>query len=51
MKLRTYCLACRNHANNIGSKTVTMTIKWSGKQNSIKKGDIIKQTVNIMFSV
>ena len=21
MKLRTYCLACRKHTNNIGSKT------------------------------
>ena len=27
MKLRTYCLACREHTNNIGSKTVTMTNK------------------------
>ena len=27
MKLRTYCLACRKHTNNIGSKTVTMTNK------------------------
>ena len=25
MKLRTYYLACRKHANNIGSKRVTMT--------------------------
>ena len=27
MKLRTYCLAYREHTNNIGSKTVTMTKK------------------------
>ena len=27
MKLRTYCLACRKHANNVGSKIVTMTKK------------------------
>ena len=27
MKLRTYCLACRKHTNNIASKTVTMTNK------------------------
>ena len=27
MKLRTYCLACRKHTNNIGSKTATMTNK------------------------
>ena len=27
MKLRTYCLACRKHTNNIGSKTVKMTNK------------------------
>ena len=27
MKLRTYCLACREHKNNIGSKKVTMTNK------------------------
>ena len=25
MKLRTYCLACREHTDNIGSKRVTMT--------------------------
>ena len=25
MKLRTYCLACRKHANNIPSRKVTMT--------------------------
>ena len=27
MKLRTYCLACREHTNNIGSKRITMTNK------------------------
>ena len=27
MKLRTYCLACREHTNNISSKKVTMTNK------------------------
>ena len=27
MKLKIYCLACRKHADNIGSKTVTMTNK------------------------
>ena len=27
MKLRTYCIACREHKNNIGSKTVTVTNK------------------------
>ena len=27
MKLKTYCLACRKHTNNIGSKTLTMTNK------------------------
>ena len=27
MKWRIYCLACRKHANNIGSKKVTMTNK------------------------
>ena len=27
MKLKTYCLACREHAGNIGSKKVTMTNK------------------------
>ena len=27
MKLKTYCLACREHTNNIGSKRVTMTNK------------------------
>ena len=25
MKLGTYCLACREHAGNIGSKRITMT--------------------------
>ena len=25
--LRTYCLACRKHTNNIASRKVTMTIK------------------------
>ena len=25
MKLRTYCLACRKHTNNIASRKVTMT--------------------------
>ena len=30
MKLRTYCLACREHTNNIGSKRVTMTNKVAG---------------------
>ena len=27
MELRTYCLACREHTNNIGSKRITMTNK------------------------
>ena len=27
MKLKTYCLACREHTDNIGSKRVTMTNK------------------------
>ena len=27
MKLRTYSLTCREHANNIGSKKITMTNK------------------------
>ena len=27
MKLRTYCLACRKHANNISSSKVTITNK------------------------
>ena len=27
MKLRTYCLACRKHANNIASRKVRMTNK------------------------
>ena len=27
MKLRTYCLACREHTGSIGSKKVTMTNK------------------------
>ena len=27
MKLRTYCLSCREHINSIGSKRVTMTNK------------------------
>ena len=27
MKLRTYCLACRKHTNNIASRKVTMTNK------------------------
>ena len=27
MKFKTYYLACRNHTNNIGSKTVTMANK------------------------
>ena len=27
MKLKTYCLACREHADNIGLKKVTMTNK------------------------
>ena len=60
MKLRTYCLTCRKHANNIGSKSVAMTNKvircksrcaecLSDKcqfirQKPNKKGDIIKQT-------
>ena len=30
MKLRTYCLACREHTNNVGSKKVTMTKKVTG---------------------
>ena len=27
MKLRTYCLTCRKHANDIASRKVTMTNK------------------------
>ena len=27
MKLRIYCLACREHTNNIGSRKVNMTDK------------------------
>ena len=27
MKLKTYCLACRKHTNNIASRKVTMTNK------------------------
>ena len=27
MKLRTYCLACREHTDNISSKKITMTNK------------------------
>ena len=27
MRLRTYCLSCRKHTNNIGSKKVIMTNK------------------------
>ena len=27
MKLRTYCLACRKHANNLASRKVTMRNK------------------------
>ena len=27
MKLRTYCLSCREHTNNVGSKRVAMTNK------------------------
>ena len=27
MKLKTYCLACREHTDNIGSKGVTITNK------------------------
>ena len=27
MKLRTYCLACRKHTNNIASGKITMTNK------------------------
>ena len=27
MKLKTYCLPCREHRNNIGSKRITMTNK------------------------
>ena len=27
MKLKTYCLACREHTGNIGSRKVTMTNK------------------------
>ena len=27
MKLKTYCLACRKHTDNIGSQKVTMTNK------------------------
>ena len=27
MKLRTYCLACRKHTNNIALRKVTMTNK------------------------
>ena len=27
MKLRIYCLACRKHTGNIGSKRITMTNK------------------------
>ena len=27
MKLRTYCLACRKHPNNIASRKMTMTNK------------------------
>ena len=59
MELRTYSLACREHTNNISSKTVTMTNKvirnksWCSeclsdkarfmKQKFNKKGDVIKQ--------
>ena len=32
MRLKTYCLACREHTNNIGSRKVTMTNKvFKGK--------------------
>ena len=27
MKLQTYCLACKEHTGNIGSKRITMTNK------------------------
>ena len=25
MKMRTYCLACRKHTNNVGLRNITMT--------------------------
>ena len=32
MKLRTYCLACREHTGNIGSRKVTMTNKETNQE-------------------
>ena len=51
MKLRIYCLACREHTNNIGSKTATMTNKVTrGKSRCAQclsdKSRFIKQKPN-----
>ena len=51
MKLRTFCLACREHATNIGSNTVTVTNKViTGKSRSAEcfsdKSRIMKQDHN-----
>ena len=51
MKLRTYCLACRKHANNVGSKKATMANKViRDKSRSAKclsdKSRFMKQKLN-----
>ena len=46
MKLSTYCLACRKHTNNIGSKIVTMTNKVVRERFLSNKSRFMKQKLN-----
>ena len=51
MKLRTYCLACRKHTNNIASRKVTMTNKVVGDKSRLgeclpDKSRFLKQKPN-----
>ena len=41
MKLRTYCLACKKHTNNIASRKVTMTNKVV--RDKSRCGEFLKQ--------
>ena len=33
--MKTYCLSCEKHADNIGSKKVIMTITWLEKNQNV----------------
>ena len=46
MKLKTYCLACREHTNNIGSKTMTNKVigdKSKSSEYLLDKSRFLKQ--------